>query len=288
MGKKYQNRVYLDTETTGLHPENGDEILSLSIIDPFGSVLFDESFRPKLKTEWPGAEAVNHISPVSVAGLPTIDEHMEEIKEILEGYADEIVGYNVGFDIAFLKAAGISIKPGVAVIDTMRDFIKAFGNENKEHDYQTLAQTARRIGYEWTGAPHGSLADTFACRAAQECVDDHNWCMENCPIGETAIMKAVPIEKGSNGLPEGCWNINPHGRPFAVSGAIMNRLQNSAKLCARAGTTNQFTHMTVNQWFAKAERSRQSLRGRSANIDRAATALNSQHRHMGQEQDILK
>lgn len=42
MSSNNPNRVYLDTETTGLHPEEGDEILSLTIVDANGRLLFDE------------------------------------------------------------------------------------------------------------------------------------------------------------------------------------------------------------------------------------------------------
>lgn len=53
MSSNNPNRVYLDTETTGLHPEEGDEILSLTIVDANGRLLFDERFKPKHKKEWP-------------------------------------------------------------------------------------------------------------------------------------------------------------------------------------------------------------------------------------------
>ena len=66
MSSNNPNRVYLDTETTGLHPEEGDEILSLTIVDANGRLLFDERFKPKHKKEWPEAQAVNHISPDDV------------------------------------------------------------------------------------------------------------------------------------------------------------------------------------------------------------------------------
>lgn len=99
MSSNNPNRVYLDTETTGLHPEEGDEILSLTIVDANGRLLFDERFKPKHKKEWPEAQAVNHISPDDVEHLTTIDAYMEQICRILDRIADEIVGYNIAFDI---------------------------------------------------------------------------------------------------------------------------------------------------------------------------------------------
>lgn len=275
-------------DQAGLHPEDGDEILSLTIVDANGRLLFDEKFKPKHKKEWPEAQTVNHISPDDVEHLTTIDAYMEQICRILDRIADEIVGYNVAFDIGFLKAAGATINPNAVIIDTMQEFMDAFGNSNTGHRYQPLSMAAERLGYNWTSAPHGSLPDTLACLAAQKCVDDHNWCVENLELTEDAIMNAKPIENGSDGLPKDCWDLNPGGRPFAVTEPILHRLQSSAKLCARAGTTTQFTRMTVNQWFDKAERSQRSPLGRSVDIGRAASALNSQHEHAEVPQDLTK
>lgn len=158
MSSNNPNRVYLDTETTGLHPEEGDEILSLTIVDANGRLLFDERFKPKHKKEWPEAQAVNHISPDDVEHLTTIDAYMEQICRILDRIADEIVGYNVAFDIGFLKAAGATINPDAAIIDTMQEFMDAFGNSNTGHRYQPLSMAAERLGYNWTSAPHDSLS----------------------------------------------------------------------------------------------------------------------------------
>lgn len=138
MSSNNPNRVYLDTETTGLHPEEGDEILSLTIVDANGRLLFDERFKPKHKKEWPEAQAVNHISPDDVEHLTTIDAYMEQICRILDRIADEIVGYNIAFDIGFLKAAGATINPDAAIIDTMQEFMDAFGNSNTGHRYQVV------------------------------------------------------------------------------------------------------------------------------------------------------
>lgn len=185
MSSNNPNRVYLDTETTGLHPEEGDEILSLTIVDANGRLLFDERFKPKHKKEWPEAQAVNHISPDDVEHLTTIDAYMEQICRILDRIADEIVGYNVAFDIGFLKAAGATINPDAVIIDTMQEFMDAFGNSNTGHRYQPLSMATERLGYNWTSAPHGSLPDTLACLAAQKCVDDHNWCVKTLSLPKT-------------------------------------------------------------------------------------------------------
>ncbi len=98
------NSICFDTETTGLHPNGSDpdEILTISIIGRDGSVLLDERFRPTVKTEWPHASAVNGIYPEDVADLPTIETAIPRLREIFAG-ADEVIGYNVGFDLGFLS-----------------------------------------------------------------------------------------------------------------------------------------------------------------------------------------
>ncbi len=219
MSSNNPNRVYLDTETTGLHPEEGDEILSLTIVDANGRLLFDERFKPKHKKGVAGSPGGEPHFPDDVEHLTTIDAYMEQICRILDRIADEIVGYNIAFDIGFLKAAGATINPDAAIIDTMQEFMDAFGNSNTGHRYQPLSMAAERLGYNWTSAPHGSLSDTLACLAAQKCVDDHNWCVENLELTEDAIMHAKPIENGSEGLPKRLLGPQPRRPPVCRHGA---------------------------------------------------------------------
>ncbi|ESQ14925.1 MAG: hypothetical protein N838_30690 [Thiohalocapsa sp. PB-PSB1] len=55
--------VYLDLETTGLHPSR-DEIVEIGILDDQGQPLLDTLVRPIRHTSWPEAEYNNGISPV--------------------------------------------------------------------------------------------------------------------------------------------------------------------------------------------------------------------------------
>lgn len=159
---RYDTAHCEQTETTGLHPNGSDpdEILTISIIGRDGSVLLDERFRPTVKTEWPHASAVNGIYPEDVADLPTIETAIPRLREIFAG-ADEIIGYNVGFDLGFLSAVGVRPREDAIITDTMKEFTWFMGRRYK------LVDAADHIGYEWTGRAHGSLADALATLAVQ-------------------------------------------------------------------------------------------------------------------------
>ena len=136
------NSICFDTETTGLHPNGSDpdEILTISIIGRDGSVLLDERFRPTVKTEWPHASAINGIYPEDVADLPTIETAIPRLREIFAG-ADEVIGYNVGFDLGFLSAVGVRPREDARITDTMKEFTWFMGRRYK------LVDAADHIGY---------------------------------------------------------------------------------------------------------------------------------------------
>ena len=113
-----------------------------------------------MKTEWPHASAVNGIYPEDVADLPTIETAIPRLREIFAG-ADEIIGYNVGFDLGFLSAVGVRPREDAIITDTMKEFTWFMGRRYK------LVDAADPIGYEWTGRAHGSLADALATLAVQ-------------------------------------------------------------------------------------------------------------------------
>lgn len=107
-----------------------------------------------------GTEPFNGIYPEDVADLPTIETAIPRLREIFAG-ADEIIGYNVGFDLGFLSAVGVRPREDAIITDTMNLFTWFMGRRYK------LVDAADHIGYEWTGRAHGSLADALATLAVQ-------------------------------------------------------------------------------------------------------------------------
>lgn len=153
--------ICLDTETTGVGYD--DEILQLSIIDGRGEVLIDDFFRPKTVTEWPEAQSIHGISPDAVAQCPHIDSCIPRVNEILSN-AKLIVGYNMGFDLDFIRRAGITIPDSINQFDCMPEFAEIYGEWNsyfKNYRWQKLCLCADFFGYEGTGF-HDSLEDVRA------------------------------------------------------------------------------------------------------------------------------
>lgn len=130
-------KIVIDTETTGFNAKT-DELLQVSIIDTDGNVLFDSFFKPTRHSEWKEAENVNGISPEMVANSPTIDEKIAVINDILHS-ADEVIGYNTGFDIGFLESNGATFKAEYKVVDVMKLFAPVYGVWSDEpKDYLKL------------------------------------------------------------------------------------------------------------------------------------------------------
>lgn len=155
--------IVLDTETTGLS-KSKDEVLSLTIIDLEGTVLFDELIKPVRRQRWPKAEEINGISPAMVKDKKHLVDYEDFLVE-LWNRIDLVVGYNVEFDTGFLYASGLALKH-VDEFDVMKEFAPVNGEWNGYHqDYRwvKLYQCASHYGIEDFDA-HTSLGDTEATR----------------------------------------------------------------------------------------------------------------------------
>lgn len=57
--------LFVDCETTGLKPGT-DEVLSISVIDQTGRLVFNSLIRPERRKKWVDAQNIHHISPEMV------------------------------------------------------------------------------------------------------------------------------------------------------------------------------------------------------------------------------
>lgn len=159
------NIICLDTETTGLNPDN-DEILQLSIIDGNGEILFSEYIKPSHRKQWTKAERIHGIKPSDVKNCKTLLEYKDQIQEILLS-ADIIVGYNiVGFDLPMLFNNGIrnDVKDGSVTVDVMLSFAAIYGDYNERtysYRWKKLKECASYYSYK-SDSWHDALDDAKA------------------------------------------------------------------------------------------------------------------------------
>ena len=156
---KYKSlkKIFFDVETTGKNKNKDDEILSLSIIDENGNILFDELFKPQNHTTWPEAMKVNNIKPNMVADKPPFKDRLSAIQEIFNG-VQMLVGYNSkNFDLPILKQEGLVVG-NIEHFDVM----EAYQNFMKQKRPSKLTTCAKHFNFNWQEEPHSSLGDIKA------------------------------------------------------------------------------------------------------------------------------
>ena len=116
--------VCLDVETTGRYPRI-DEVLQVALVRGDGEALLSRYVRPERHASWPSAQRIHGISPSMVEDCPSLLSLRPEIEKVFKD-VDLIVGYNVAFDLLFLKEVGISFG-NASVFDVMREFAPVIG-----------------------------------------------------------------------------------------------------------------------------------------------------------------
>jgi len=112
---KSEKLVFLDVETTGLSPAQGDRVVEIALIAcngrqcarQFSSLVNPQRPIPRI------AQNIHGITTGTVAKAPVFSSIAQEVCELLDGAW--IVGHHLQFDAAFiameLAMTGLSIKP---------------------------------------------------------------------------------------------------------------------------------------------------------------------------------
>ncbi len=156
--------VVLDVETTGTSSLY-DEIIQLSILGGDGEVLFNKNFKPFYHIDYPEASYINGLYYSALESCDYIFDSIKVINSILQS-ADKIVGFNVTFDLEFIKMLGINVD-AIPTSDVMIDFAEMYGEEDEYHGgyrWKSLSFCANFFQFKYVA--HDSLED---CKATLYC-----------------------------------------------------------------------------------------------------------------------
>ena len=150
----------LDTETTGLEPSAGDEIISIGAVRIAGSCLLaSEAFEQLVDPRRPLKEAsirIHGIQPEALRGKPTLDKVLPYLHKFCEGSV--LVAHNAAFDMRFLelKEKSTGVRFTQPVLDTELLSVILFGN-SPSHQIEAVAS---RLGVQVVGR-HTAIGDAL-------------------------------------------------------------------------------------------------------------------------------
>lgn len=150
-----------DTETTGLDPKGGDEIISIGAVRIVNGRLlhfeyFDRLIDPKRQIPWRSTQ-VHGIDPKMLNGQPTIIKVLPLFHQFAEDTI--LIAHNAAFDMRMLqlKEASTGVRFSNPVLDTM--LLSAVVHPG--HKTHNLEQIAERVGVTIVGR-HTALGDAIA------------------------------------------------------------------------------------------------------------------------------
>lgn len=106
--------VIVDLETTGLNPES-DQVIQIAMLREMGTQTDTLAFFINPNRSVPAfVRRLTGFDTMDFSQFPTLDEVIEQIRDFIGDRL--VVGHQIGFDLAFLKRAGLHIE---AFLDTL-------------------------------------------------------------------------------------------------------------------------------------------------------------------------
>ena len=150
-----------DLETTGLNPNEGDEIISVGAIRIVnGRLLQRERFEhlvdPRRSIPWTSVK-IHGIHPEMLQGKPRIDEVLPLFHDFVKDTI--LVAHNAAFDMRFLQLK--EEQTGVRFINPVLDTLLLSAVVHPSHEDHNLEAIAKRLGVRIL-ARHTSMGDAIA------------------------------------------------------------------------------------------------------------------------------
>ncbi len=150
-----------DTETTGLDPAGGDEIISIGALRIVnGRLLQEESFDqlidPKRHLPWSSVK-YHGIRPEMLVDQPSIEQVLPNFQQYVRDTV--LVGHNVAFDMRMLQVK--ETITGVQFINPVLDTMLLSSLVHPAHESHSLNRVAERVGVQVRGR-HTALGDATA------------------------------------------------------------------------------------------------------------------------------
>ena len=152
--------IILDTETTGLNPQDGDRIVELGCVEVINRMPTGRHFREYINPERDVPAQATRIHGLTTDFLqdkPTFAEIVEDFLEFIG--EDDLVAHNADFDMRFvnweLENLGLDLVAPARVVDTLQIARSKYpGAQNN------LDALCRRLGIDNSNRSlHGALLD---------------------------------------------------------------------------------------------------------------------------------
>lgn len=149
-----------DTETTGLDPVAGDEIISIGAVRIVnGRILSVETFDHLVDPQWymrPEVIRIHGITPEMLEGQPTIDK----VLPLFQSFVGDtvLVGHNCAFDMRFLQLK--EEKTGIRFTNPVLDTLLLSQVVHPHQETHTFEAIAERMGVDVVGR-HTALGDAI-------------------------------------------------------------------------------------------------------------------------------
>jgi DNA polymerase-3 subunit epsilon len=152
--------VVFDTETTGIRPSEGDEIIQLGAVRIVnGRILYNETIDQLIDPRRPiprTSVEIHGIAPELLVGQPTIQEFLPLFHHFAEGSV--LVAHNAAFDMKFLQLK--EVECGLCFDHPVIDTLLLSSVVHPYQDVHSLDEVARRLHIPVVGR-HTALGDAL-------------------------------------------------------------------------------------------------------------------------------